>query len=654
MKSGIANIVKVGAGIVGVGVALKQAFDFGKQGAELEYAAGKFDRLSEAVGTTSDILLGKLRQAVKGTRSDMELMASAGDFMALGLAKSEEEVVRLTRVAGALNMNMNQLVLTLTNQTTMRFDALGVSVDGFKEKVKALEDQGMDTNAAFQEAFLQQAEAQIEKVGDAADTTLGKFNRLEASMKYIEVAAKTAFVPILADAAEALDGLLTNQGKVNDVLKAHAAQVAITSKSYAEYSDELGRAAKAAGYIMDEQGKLYSINASGQTTLIDSNYRLSLSEFKVNEARAAGILQMKDGPGLMIEYAGKVDKLALSEKELAAQTKAVTDAHSLMLSTTLDITKMNRSYDESQGKLNETIKTTEEEIGKLSDLKVLTPAQYGNLNKYWSAMKIAEQASKDMIQTSSKGMPSALSKMNSALAKVTGGPASFKTAAAAVKWYKDEVNKLADGTYLTEAQKKELDSLKGKLSDAKDEVKNLAAEFEAQTKKMIYDMIYQKVAIDGITDDEFEYLMNLGIGFGILDVKAAEAASGIIESMGGTTGSILAAWDAAQKLRGEIERIPTEKSIRINIDTINTTTTNRRFSGEVTDYASGGSFRIPEIYGYEGYPLGPNKTASGGEIVTVTPKDKARDAAAPMTINVYGLGIEDAARRIARELQRRN
>jgi len=101
--------------------------------------------------------------------------------MALGLAKSHDEVVRLTSVAGALKMNMNQLVLTLTNQTTMRFDALGVSVDGFQEKVKALEAAGLSANDAFKEAFLQQAEEQILKVGSAADSSIGAFQRMEAA-----------------------------------------------------------------------------------------------------------------------------------------------------------------------------------------------------------------------------------------------------------------------------------------------------------------------------------------------------------------------------------------------------------------------------------------------------------------------------------------
>jgi len=180
LKMGAVPYLAAIGGAVG---AFKKAMDFGKEGAQLEYASLKFERLADSAGTTADILLNDLKEATKGTRSEMELMAGAGDFMALGLAKSHDEVVRLTRVAGALGMNMNQLVLTLTNQTTKRFDALGVSVDGFEEKVKALEATGMSADKAFTEAFLQQAEEQITKVGDAADTTMGTFQKLDAATK---------------------------------------------------------------------------------------------------------------------------------------------------------------------------------------------------------------------------------------------------------------------------------------------------------------------------------------------------------------------------------------------------------------------------------------------------------------------------------------
>ena len=79
---------------------IKKVYDTAREGAELEYARQRFDNLSESIGTTSRLLLGDMRVATKGTISDFELMASASDLMALGLAKSHGEVIRLTTVSG--------------------------------------------------------------------------------------------------------------------------------------------------------------------------------------------------------------------------------------------------------------------------------------------------------------------------------------------------------------------------------------------------------------------------------------------------------------------------------------------------------------------------------------------------------------------------
>ena len=169
--------------IAGVGAALKGVYDLGKEGAQIEFTAQKFDRLAASIGTTGDALTKDLKNAMGGLMSDSELLASASDLMALGLVKTHDEAVRLTNVAGQLGMNMNQLVLTLTNQTTMRFDALGVSVAGFEEKVKALEASGMSASDAFQEAFLQQAEEQLLRVGSIAETSAGKIAQMESAYR---------------------------------------------------------------------------------------------------------------------------------------------------------------------------------------------------------------------------------------------------------------------------------------------------------------------------------------------------------------------------------------------------------------------------------------------------------------------------------------
>ena len=199
--SKVSSVVKTGAALAaslaGAGFAMKQVYDGAKAAANLDYASTKFDNLSKSIGTTSDLLMGDMKKATRGMVSDAELVASAGDFMALGLAKTHDEVVRLTTVAGALGMNMNQLVLTLTNQTTMRFDALGVSVAGFDEKVKALEASGLSAGDAFKEAFLQQAEQQIATVGNAADSSVASFARFEAATTNLKNELLMGLLPVI-------------------------------------------------------------------------------------------------------------------------------------------------------------------------------------------------------------------------------------------------------------------------------------------------------------------------------------------------------------------------------------------------------------------------------------------------------------------------
>ena len=192
--------------------ALKAIYATAREGAELNFLQGKFENLAESINTTADALLEEMHIATKNTMSDMEAMATVTELVGLGLAGDAEEAVRLARVMSGLNMNSNQLTLTLTNMTTMRFDALGVRVDGFKERLQDLKDQGLDTDSAFKEAFLQQAEDQLLLVGDAADSQIGTFKKLEARFKNLGNKNKTfisdALEPSIAlwlDQAEAID-----------------------------------------------------------------------------------------------------------------------------------------------------------------------------------------------------------------------------------------------------------------------------------------------------------------------------------------------------------------------------------------------------------------------------------------------------------------
>lgn len=161
--------------------ATKKIIEFSKEGAQLEFIEHKFNKLTSTIGTTSDALLSDLREATRGTMSDMELMSGANDLLSLGLTKTHDQTVRLTAVAGALNMNLNQLVLTITNKSIMRLDQLGLSAERVTKKFEELKAAGMSEDKAWVEALILSGEETIETMGHIADTTEGAWARMKAA-----------------------------------------------------------------------------------------------------------------------------------------------------------------------------------------------------------------------------------------------------------------------------------------------------------------------------------------------------------------------------------------------------------------------------------------------------------------------------------------
>lgn len=172
---------------------IKTAISWAEEGAQIEYASSKFDRLANSIGTTGDALRKDLVVASRGVKSNLELTAMASEVMSLKLAKNHDDVVRLANVASALNMNMNQLTLSLANQSTQRLDQLGLSAEAVTTKMEALKATGMDDGAAYFEAFISAAEEAIKVQGHVADSALGNFERLKAATSDYFTLLKTEF-----------------------------------------------------------------------------------------------------------------------------------------------------------------------------------------------------------------------------------------------------------------------------------------------------------------------------------------------------------------------------------------------------------------------------------------------------------------------------
>lgn len=174
------TMLGVTAAYLGLQKVVTTVYKAASEGADMLFVESKFARWAEQVGTTADALMHELVPAARGTASEFDIMKMSLDLMSLGLAKNHEQVVRLSNVAVKLGMNMDQLVLTLTNKTIRRFDSLGISVDGFKERWGELKETMSDEDA-FTMAFLEQAEKQLAITGEAADNIKGTYMGLEAA-----------------------------------------------------------------------------------------------------------------------------------------------------------------------------------------------------------------------------------------------------------------------------------------------------------------------------------------------------------------------------------------------------------------------------------------------------------------------------------------
>lgn len=248
--------------IVGAAVAAKQLYGALKEGAQLQTVTQRFDKLSDSIGTTADTMLSKLRSATQGMISDMDLMSSASQIMSLKLADSEDQVVRLATVAGTLNWDMQQVILTFANMSTMRLDALGLSVEEVKSKAKELEAAGMSAQEAFKEAVILAGEARLD-VGGVSDAEKA-FKQWEAAIanvrnELLQVSIELADQIGLIDALSAAASRMSFNQMIREAEKAGQ----ITKAQVGELQILVGTHGEAAALIALEQMKVQA--ALGQT-----------------------------------------------------------------------------------------------------------------------------------------------------------------------------------------------------------------------------------------------------------------------------------------------------------------------------------------------------------------------------------------------------
>ena len=337
------SLVQQGLGYVQQGA--QKVYATIKEGAALQQAEQQYRNLAESIGTTADALTNELQVATKGMVSDAELMASASQIISLGLADTKEGVGELANAISTLGLDMQQVILTFSNNSKARLDSLGLSVEGVTQRTKELEAQGFRGDA-FDRAVMDMLSEKMELLGDASQTTAGQLKVLEADvrtlaeeMKVATVEAVGPYVDGIMQARDATKRLDEIEKETNDtqlkraatIGKVAAALIALTGQTD-EYGALLDEQVIKAEERHNEQTNVLTKNIGRNETAVDDLTQALREQQEAQDAIKAQELaefygRTADNAG---EMADKVRQTAAQldeyEASVAAAERAAADA----------------------------------------------------------------------------------------------------------------------------------------------------------------------------------------------------------------------------------------------------------------------------------------------------------------------------------------
>ncbi len=119
--------------------------------------------------------------------------------------------------------------------------------------------------------------------------------------------------------------------------------------------------------------------------------------------------------------------------------------------------------------------------------------------------------------------------------------------------------------YMTPAQQAEFDKLTGNLATAKSKLSELDKAFEETARRMMFNMLQQAAAVDGLTTNEVNNLTKLALHWGLIDTKTAEVTMAISKNIAELdTENIDGLLNTLEGIMG----IPDDKDINVTVTTV--------------------------------------------------------------------------------------
>lgn len=571
LKSGVAKLGVVFAGMsataIAAGVAAKQAFEFGKRGAVVSQTEDSFNRLLISLGANVD-LLDELRMASAGTVDDMTLMSSTATLLAGATGQLGQDLANATPELLEIAKAANKLNPTL-GDTAFLYESISTGIK--RNSPLILDNLGLTIKIG----------AANEEYAKALGKTVEELTADEQKQALLNEVLRAGNV-LIEQAGGAAGGAADAYAELDAALKNYSDRLA---KQYSPaitaivnvMNDVIER-----GYAQEKAIKLVE-EAYARGYITEEKYKEALRE------AAHGYFQAGTAAGDAAQAVAIHNKRL--EEAVVAASQTVTETGFLKNALESDLAP---AMEDATVKAEDLAKALEEELNaELQDLKLFISGPLGDeIDKF--NIKQGE------LQTEA-GLVAA------------------------------EIAKLEGKKYLTAAQKTELEELKTKYGEITGAIENNKIEHEIATKSIVFDLLTQRAALDGLTSAEMSILNEVALQWGLVDEATYNAVNSIDATLEG-----LANGEPIEKAKREIEAIKnawlgiTDKSVTLTVNVGGAgagtvTGPGANIGNTIQAYADGGQF-----------------ITNGPQMILVGEAGPEQVTVQPLTTNNYNLTVNEA------------
>lgn len=559
--------------------AVREAFEFTEEGAQIRQLGESFAR--------TGVDIEALRRAARGTVDDVSLMSQSMTLLAgtSGELRDQlaESLPRLLEIAKA----SNKLNPTL-GDTSFLFQSLATGVKRGSQLL--IDNTGITFTAS--EAYERYA-ASVGKTADELDDTEKKLALLQMTLErgqtLIDQAGGTtesyadAWAQLRAEVENTTNAMKAQAAELaGPLMRGMAEQLALVRRVREDYGD----AAASAAYF-------HSTFRTGGRTLADYRKELELNARAIEAGTAAIAQGYRD--------VGTAARVQRDYRQEITRTNSVLSGTALL---TLQYNYAIESQAEAVDRATSRFRYWQDVLrrGIVPDMQALTAIMAGPLRE--ENERYAQE--QEELTSRARELSETLQELEATHGRLTG----------ATRRYIDNSKKIAE--------------VREEYQQTQDKLAELTAAHEESTKRILFDLLSQRAAIDGLTEAEFLALQRVAEQWGLIDEKTLRA----VESFDGWVRRLDEGKDTVDEFTERVVRmgermleLPKEHTFTIRINQIGnmplpSDLTRPWERGEPPQFMAAGGFLPPGGIGIVG--------DNGPEVIQVTP---AGARVAPITNN---------------------